>query len=93
MADVVVAAASWPHGMRCSRIASRAFLSPVSRSTIRSSRSHASRAGSAPRTTTASWIVSPDRFLVSPIAMRIRLEKLGLLLREVPHQRLLTSGA
>ena len=33
------------------------------------------------------------RFLVSAIAMRIRLEKLGLLLREVPHQRLLTSGA
>ena len=28
-----------------------------------------------------------ERFLVSPIAMRIRLEKLGLLLREVPHQR------
>jgi hypothetical protein len=33
------------------------------------------------------------RFLVSAIAMRIRLEKLGLLLREVPRQRLLTSGA
>lgn len=32
-------------------------------------------------------------FLVSPIAMRIRLEKLGLLLREVPHQRILTGGA
>jgi hypothetical protein len=32
-------------------------------------------------------------FLVSAIAMRIRLEKLGLLLREVPHQRLLISGA
>jgi Zn-dependent peptidase ImmA (M78 family) len=31
-------------------------------------------------------------FLVSPIAMRIRLEKLGLLLREVPHQRILASG-
>ncbi|MFO0688368.1 MAG: ImmA/IrrE family metallo-endopeptidase [Myxococcota bacterium] len=30
-----------------------------------------------------------ERFLVSPIAMRIRLEKLGLLYREVPHQRLL----
>ena len=27
-----------------------------------------------------------EKFLVSPIAMRIRLEKLGLLLREVPHQ-------
>jgi hypothetical protein len=33
-----------------------------------------------------------QQFLVSPIAMRIRLEKLGLLLREVPHQRILTSG-
>jgi hypothetical protein len=32
-------------------------------------------------------------FLVSPIAMRIRLEKLGLLLREVPHQRILAGGA
>jgi hypothetical protein len=32
------------------------------------------------------------RFLVSPIAMRIRLEKLGLLLREVPDQRMLTGG-
>jgi Zn-dependent peptidase ImmA (M78 family) len=32
-------------------------------------------------------------FLVSPIAMRIRLEKLGLLLREVPHQRILLDGA
>jgi hypothetical protein len=31
------------------------------------------------------------RFLVSPIAMRIRLEKLGLLLREVPDQRMLTG--
>ncbi len=28
------------------------------------------------------------RFVVSPIAMRIRLEKLGLLLREVPRQQL-----
>jgi Zn-dependent peptidase ImmA (M78 family) len=28
-------------------------------------------------------------FLVSPIAMRIRLEKLGLLLREVPQQQIL----
>jgi Zn-dependent peptidase ImmA (M78 family) len=34
-----------------------------------------------------------ERFLVSPIAMRIRLEKLGLLLREVPRQRLLTGSA
>jgi len=34
-----------------------------------------------------------ERFLVSPIAMRIRLEKLGLLLREVPHQRILPIGA
>jgi hypothetical protein len=33
------------------------------------------------------------RFLVSAIAMRIRLEKLGLLLREVPHQRILAGGA
>ena len=31
-------------------------------------------------------------FHVSPIAMRIRLEKLGLLLREVPHQRILAGG-
>ncbi|MFO1153870.1 MAG: ImmA/IrrE family metallo-endopeptidase [Rhodospirillales bacterium] len=31
------------------------------------------------------------RFVVSPIAMRIRLERLGLLLRVVPHQRLLAS--
>jgi len=29
-----------------------------------------------------------ERFLVSPTAMRIRLEKLGLLLREVPYQEL-----
>lgn len=34
-----------------------------------------------------------EKFLVSPIAMRIRLEKLGLLLREVPHQRILAGGA
>jgi hypothetical protein len=34
-----------------------------------------------------------EQFLVSPIAMRIRLEKLGLLHREVPHQRILTGGA
>ena len=33
-----------------------------------------------------------ERFLVSPIAMRIRLEKLGLLLREVPLQRILAGG-
>jgi hypothetical protein len=32
-----------------------------------------------------------EEFLVSPIAMRIRLEKLGLLHREVPLQRLLTD--
>ena len=32
-----------------------------------------------------------ERFVVSPIAMRIRLEKLGRLLRAVPHQRLLAS--
>jgi len=31
------------------------------------------------------------QFLVSPIAMRIRLEKLGLLLRAVPHQRILAT--
>jgi uncharacterized protein DUF955 len=30
-----------------------------------------------------------EQFLVSPIAMRIRLEKLGLLLREAPQQRTL----
>jgi hypothetical protein len=33
-----------------------------------------------------------ERFLVSPIAMRIRLEKLGLLHRVVPLQRLLANG-
>jgi Zn-dependent peptidase ImmA (M78 family) len=33
-----------------------------------------------------------ERFLVSPVAMRIRLEKLGLLHRVVPRQRLLTEG-
>ena len=33
------------------------------------------------------------RFLVSTIAMRIRLEKLGLLLREVPDQRMLAGDA
>ena len=33
------------------------------------------------------------RFSVSPIAMRIRLEKLGLLHRTVPLQRLLTDGS
>jgi hypothetical protein len=31
-------------------------------------------------------------FIVSPIAMRIRLKKLGLLLRAVPDQRNLTNG-
>jgi hypothetical protein len=34
-----------------------------------------------------------DRFLVSAMAMRIRLEKLGLLHREVPLQRILAGGA
>lgn len=34
-----------------------------------------------------------EKFLVSPIAMRIRLEKLGLLHREVPLQRILAGGA
>ena len=34
-----------------------------------------------------------EQFLVSPIAMRIRLEKLGLLLREVPRQRVFAGGA
>ena len=34
-----------------------------------------------------------EKFLVSPIAMRIRLEKLGLLHRTVPLQRLLSDGA
>jgi hypothetical protein len=33
-----------------------------------------------------------EQFLVSPIAMRIRLEKLGLLHREVPLQRILAGG-
>jgi hypothetical protein len=32
-----------------------------------------------------------EKFLVSPIAMRIRLEKLGLLHRTVPLQRLLSD--
>jgi Zn-dependent peptidase ImmA (M78 family) len=37
------------------------------------------------------WFATPfaRRFLVSPIAMRIRLEKLGLLFRELPHQQML----
>jgi Zn-dependent peptidase ImmA (M78 family) len=34
-----------------------------------------------------------EKFLVSPIAMRIRLERLGLLHRTVPLQRFLTDGA
>ena len=34
-----------------------------------------------------------ETFLVSPIAMRIRLEKLGLLLRDVPLQRILAGGS
>jgi Zn-dependent peptidase ImmA (M78 family) len=34
-----------------------------------------------------------EQFLVSPIAMRIRLEKLGLLYGEIPHQYILASGA
>jgi Zn-dependent peptidase ImmA (M78 family) len=34
-----------------------------------------------------------QKFLVSPVAMRIRLEKLGLLHREIPHQRILAGGA
>ena len=34
-----------------------------------------------------------QKFLVSPIAMRIRLEKLGLLHRTVPLQRLLADGS
>jgi Zn-dependent peptidase ImmA (M78 family) len=34
-----------------------------------------------------------EQFLVSPIAMRIRLEKLGLLHRTVPHQRVFAGGA
>ena len=32
-----------------------------------------------------------EQFLVSPTAMRIRLEKLGLLLRDVPRQLFLLS--
>jgi Zn-dependent peptidase ImmA (M78 family) len=32
------------------------------------------------------------QFMVSPVAMRVRLEKLGLLLREVPRQRALLLG-
>jgi Zn-dependent peptidase ImmA (M78 family) len=34
-----------------------------------------------------------EHFLVSPTAMRIRLEKLGLLHRTVPHQRIIAGGA
>jgi hypothetical protein len=34
-----------------------------------------------------------EQFLVSPVAVRIRLEKLGLLRREVPHRRILAGGA
>jgi hypothetical protein len=34
-----------------------------------------------------------EQFMVSPIAMRIRLEKLGLLHREVPQQRIFAGGA
>jgi Zn-dependent peptidase ImmA (M78 family) len=34
-----------------------------------------------------------EKFLVSPIAMRIRLEKLGLLHRVVPRQRLFSDGS
>jgi hypothetical protein len=34
-----------------------------------------------------------DRFLVSSMAMRIRLEKLGLLYREVPHPSVLAGRA
>jgi len=34
-----------------------------------------------------------EKFLVSPIAMRIRLEKLGLLHRVVPHQKIFVSGS
>lgn len=33
-----------------------------------------------------------EQFLVSPIAMRIRLEKLRLLRREAPHQRIVPGG-
>jgi len=33
-----------------------------------------------------------EKFLVSPVAMRIRLEKLALLHRTVPLQRLLSDG-
>lgn len=41
------------------------------------------------------WFAKPfaKKFLVSPIAMRIRLEKLGLLHRTVPLQRLLSDNA
>ena len=65
-------------------------LQPASRSTTRSSRSRASSAqigdSITSRPTTMCWTASrkplAPAFLVSPIAMRIRLEKLGLLLRE-----------
>ena len=33
-----------------------------------------------------------EKFLVLPIAIRIRLEKLGLLMREVTHQPILGAG-
>ena len=41
------------------------------------------------------WVARPfaKSFFVSPIAMRIRLEKLGLLHREVPRQRSLAGVA
>jgi hypothetical protein len=39
------------------------------------------------------WFARPlaEKFLVSPIAMRIRLERLGLLHREFPRQRSLLA--
>ena len=33
-----------------------------------------------------------EKFLVSPITIRTRLEKLGLLMREVQHQPILGAG-
>ena len=71
------------------------------RSTTPSSRSRASNAAFPAPTFTENDDQALDsfakpfaeKFLVSPIAMRIRLEKLGLLHRTVPLQRLLSDGS
>ena len=77
----------------------RCFNRP-NRSTTPSSRSCASKAAfpslpSPKATIRRSNFAKPfaEKFLVSPIAMRIRLERLGLLHRAVPLHRLLSDGA